>query len=51
MTERHDEELDAEINRAAPEYHELPQPGKIAINVTKANQTQRDLSLAYTPGG
>jgi malate dehydrogenase (oxaloacetate-decarboxylating)(NADP+) len=50
MTERHDEELDAEINRAALEYHEQPQPGKIAINLTKANQTQRDLSLAYTPG-
>jgi len=50
MTERHDEELDAEINRAALEYHEHPQPGKIAIRVTKPNQTQRDLSLAYTPG-
>jgi malate dehydrogenase (oxaloacetate-decarboxylating)(NADP+) len=50
MTDRHDEELDAEINQAALAYHEHPQPGKIAINVTKPNQTQRDLSLAYTPG-
>ncbi len=50
MTDRHDEELDAEINRAALEYHEQPQPGKIAIQVTKPNKTQRDLSLAYTPG-
>ncbi len=50
MTNRHDEELDAEINHAALEYHELPQPGKIAIQVTKPNKTQRDLSLAYTPG-
>ncbi len=50
MTNRHDEELDAEINRAALEYHEKPQPGKIAIQVTKPNKTQRDLSLAYTPG-
>jgi malate dehydrogenase (oxaloacetate-decarboxylating)(NADP+) len=50
MTDRHDEELDAEINRAALEYHEQPQPGKIAIQVTKPNTTQRDLSLAYTPG-
>ncbi len=50
MTDRHDEELDAEINRAALEYHERPQPGKIAIQVTKPNNSQRDLSLAYTPG-
>jgi malate dehydrogenase (oxaloacetate-decarboxylating)(NADP+) len=50
MTNRHDEELDAEINRAALEYHELPQAGKIAIQVTKPNKSQRDLSLAYTPG-
>ncbi|MGD8910573.1 MAG: malic enzyme-like NAD(P)-binding protein [Chromatiales bacterium] len=50
MTDRHDEELDAEINRAAITYHELPQPGKIAIQVTKPNESQRDLSLAYTPG-
>jgi malate dehydrogenase (oxaloacetate-decarboxylating)(NADP+) len=50
MPNRQDEELDAEINRAALEYHEQPQPGKIAIQVTKPNKTQRDLSLAYTPG-
>ena len=50
MTHRHDEDLDAEINRAAITYHEMPQPGKIAIQVTKPNKTQRDLSLAYTPG-
>jgi malate dehydrogenase (oxaloacetate-decarboxylating)(NADP+) len=50
MPHRHDEELDAEINQAALEYHEQPQPGKVAIHVTKPNQTQRDLSLAYTPG-
>jgi len=50
MPHRLDEELDAEINRAALDYHEHPQPGKIAIRVTKPNKTQRDLSLAYTPG-
>ncbi|MCP4074812.1 MAG: malate dehydrogenase [Gammaproteobacteria bacterium] len=31
-------------------YHELPTPGKIAIQVTKPTATQHDLSLAYTPG-
>jgi malate dehydrogenase (oxaloacetate-decarboxylating)(NADP+) len=31
-------------------YHALPQPGKIEITPTKPCRTQRDLSLAYTPG-
>ncbi len=31
-------------------YHAEPIPGKIAIEVTKPTATQRDLSLAYTPG-
>ncbi|HUI74721.1 MAG TPA: NADP-dependent malic enzyme [Candidatus Acidoferrum sp.] len=31
-------------------YHSLPQPGKIEITPTKPCRTQRDLSLAYTPG-
>lgn len=31
-------------------YHTDPVPGKIALQTTKPCQTQRDLSLAYTPG-
>jgi malate dehydrogenase (oxaloacetate-decarboxylating)(NADP+) len=31
-------------------YHEFPSPGKISIGPTKPCRTQRDLSLAYTPG-
>jgi len=31
-------------------YHAKPQAGKIAIEVTKPVATQKDLSLAYTPG-
>jgi malate dehydrogenase (oxaloacetate-decarboxylating)(NADP+) len=31
-------------------FHRLPQPGKIAIAATKPMATQRDLSLAYSPG-
>ncbi len=31
-------------------YHEMGRPGKIALQVTKPCQTQKDLSLAYTPG-
>ncbi|MBI3680969.1 MAG: NADP-dependent malic enzyme [Acidobacteria bacterium] len=34
----------------AIEYHLHPFPGKIAISPTKPCRTQRDLSLAYTPG-
>ncbi len=31
-------------------YHRLPQPGKLGIHASKPCLTQRDLSLAYTPG-
>jgi malate dehydrogenase (oxaloacetate-decarboxylating)(NADP+) len=36
--------------RDALRYHSTGRPGKIAIRPTKPLQTQRDLSLAYTPG-
>lgn len=32
------------------EYHSRGRPGKIEINPTKPSATQRDLSLAYSPG-
>ena len=32
------------------EYHRRGRPGKIEISPTKPLQTQRDLSLAYSPG-
>ena len=31
-------------------YHALGRPGKIEVVATKPCLTQRDLSLAYTPG-
>jgi malate dehydrogenase (oxaloacetate-decarboxylating)(NADP+) len=34
----------------AREYHERDPPGKIEIATTKPTNTQRDLSLAYSPG-
>ncbi len=43
-------DLDADINRAALEYHAKPVPGKVAIAVTKPTDSQADLALAYTPG-
>lgn len=39
-----------EDKQKALEYHEHPKPGKLSISVTKPTETQRDLSLAYTPG-
>jgi len=34
----------------ALDYHEFPTPGKIEIHPTKKHSSQRDLSLAYSPG-
>ena len=42
MTDRFGEE--------ALDYHRLPVPGKLAVVATKPLATQRDLSLAYSPG-
>ena len=36
--------------QAALDYHAYPEPGKIAIAITKPCQSQDDLGLAYTPG-
>ncbi|QTF93487.1 NADP-dependent malic enzyme [Halomonas sp. BM-2019] len=38
------------FDEAALDYHATPTPGKLAIATTKPMDTQRDLSLAYTPG-
>ena len=44
------EQKAAELRRAALHYHEFPTPGKMEIRATKQMLTQRDLSLAYSPG-
>jgi malate dehydrogenase (oxaloacetate-decarboxylating)(NADP+) len=36
--------------REALKYHSEPRPGKIEVVPTKKHSTQRDLSLAYSPG-
>jgi len=36
--------------QAALDYHERPEPGKIAIAITKDCTSQYNLGLAYTPG-
>ena len=38
------------LDEDAREYHRAEPPGKIAIETTKPTNTQRDLSLAYSPG-
>jgi len=37
-------------NKEALDYHELGRPGKIEVIPSKPTSTQRDLSLAYSPG-
>ncbi|MCI4441250.1 NADP-dependent malic enzyme [Tibeticola sp.] len=44
------EERRAQLRRAALDYHEFPQPGKIGITPTKQLINQHDLGLAYSPG-
>lgn len=39
-----------EFKKAALDYHAFPKPGKLAIELTTAAETQEDLSLAYSPG-
>ncbi len=34
----------------ALDYHRLPIPGKISVETTKSFSSQKDLSLAYSPG-
>ncbi|WP_075937924.1 phosphate acyltransferase [Halosegnis longus] len=38
------------LDEDALEYHEAKPPGKVEISTTKPTNTQRDLSLAYSPG-
>ncbi|MEK7285595.1 MAG: hypothetical protein AAB114_07035, partial [Chloroflexota bacterium] len=38
------------LRQDALDYHARGRPGKIAIAITKPGGTQRELSLAYTPG-
>ena len=44
------DEIDADKQRLALEYHQKPIPGKVGTLLTKPCETQEELSLAYTPG-
>jgi malate dehydrogenase (oxaloacetate-decarboxylating)(NADP+) len=39
-----------DIRQQALDYHSLPTPGKISIELTTSAETQLDLALAYSPG-
>ncbi|NQV77527.1 MAG: NADP-dependent malic enzyme [Lutibacter sp.] len=41
---------DSKFRDEALNYHQYPTPGKIQVVPTKKHATQKDLSLAYTPG-
>src|ERR1700722_14641567 len=43
--------MDDDFRKAALDYHRLPRPGKLSVEPTKRMATQRDLALAYSPGG
>jgi len=42
--------MSEQLKKDALEYHAQGRPGKIEVTVTKPTNSQRDLSLAYTPG-
>ena len=42
--------MDDDFRKAALDYHRLPRPGKLQVEPTKRMASQRDLSLAYSPG-
>ncbi|RUO64000.1 malate dehydrogenase (oxaloacetate-decarboxylating)(NADP+) [Pseudidiomarina planktonica] len=39
-----------DFRQKALDYHALPTPGKISVELTKPAETSRDLALAYSPG-
>ena len=41
---------DSNLNKEALDYHSQGRPGKIEVIPTKPYSSQRDLSLAYSPG-
>jgi len=47
---KNEDQKKALLRQDALDYHRLPIPGKISVRASKPCITQRDLSLAYTPG-
>ncbi|MDP2118731.1 MAG: NADP-dependent malic enzyme, partial [Hoeflea sp.] len=49
-TDKPDRSFSAVTDQEALDFHARGRPGKLEINPTKPMSTQRDLSLAYSPG-
>ncbi|MBU2485688.1 MAG: NADP-dependent malic enzyme, partial [Alphaproteobacteria bacterium] len=49
-TDKSDRSISAVTDQEALDFHSRGRPGKLEINPTKPMSTQRDLSLAYSPG-
>ncbi|WP_417243333.1 NADP-dependent malic enzyme [Celeribacter sp.] len=45
-----DDKRDESLRKAALDYHEFPNPGKLEIRATKPLANGRDLARAYSPG-
>ncbi|WP_116474864.1 malic enzyme-like NAD(P)-binding protein [Zobellella maritima] len=39
-----------DFRQNALDYHALPKPGKISVEISKSAETAKDLALAYSPG-
>ncbi|MEP5155295.1 malic enzyme-like NAD(P)-binding protein, partial [Planktotalea sp.] len=50
MTDSKSDPAKEAIRKAALDYHEFPQPGKLEIRATKPLANGRDLARAYSPG-
>jgi len=50
QTQRAHEAEAKQLYKDALTYHQHPRPGKLEVCITKATETARDLSLAYSPG-
>lgn len=42
--------MSQDMKQAALDYHALPIPGKLSVELTKPTATAKDLALAYSPG-
>ena len=40
----------SDFRQKALDYHALPTPGKISVEISKPAETAQDLALAYSPG-
>ena len=42
--------MSSDFKQSALDYHAMPRPGKLSVELTKPTETAKDLALAYSPG-